>query len=197
MTRRLATIDRVVVGLVGVALVAGGLALLDWRYGWVGGSYPDALSTSGWDDLTSHGWWPWALAAAGIVVGVLGLVWLLAHAPRRGEGTISLSEASDQTGAIRIDLGSVAKAAAADLEAAGVATHVKGTARRVRGRHVVELRGRLDPLLTDGAGLASAVERCTQNVSDAFPDGKTVCRVLLGPDRHPKGSTRTSARIVR
>lgn len=198
MTRRLAAIDRVVVALVGIALVVAGLALLDWRFGWVGGdTYPDAVSTSDWDDLAATAWWPWALAAGGLVLGALGLVWLLAHAPRRGEGTISLSEASDQTGAIRIDLGSIAKAAAADLEAAGVATHVKGTAHRVRGRHVVELRGRLDPLLTDGAGLASAVDRCTQNVSDAFPDGKTVCRVLLGPDRHSRGSARTSARIVR
>ena len=188
MTRRLTIIDRLVTALVGIALVTGGLALLNWRYDWIG-SWPDTLALGGVSDVESSAWWPWAFAAAGIVIGLVGLAWLLSHAPRRGERTVRLSESSDRTGAIRIDLHSVAQAVAADFEARTSTTRVKGTARRHRGAHVIELRGQLDPHAT-GDSIESAAARCTQHVSEAFPDGTTVCRVLLGHDRRRIRPTR-------
>lgn len=190
MTRRLAALDRAITLVVGLALVAGGLALLDWRYGWVG-TWGTAVNTSGFADTESTGWWPWAYAAAGIVVGLIGLVWLLAHAPRRGERAVRLSGASDHDGAVRVDLNTVANAVAADFEARTTVTGVKGTARRRGTTHVIELRGHLDRRAT-GADIESAAARCAQNVSEAFPDGNTVCRVLLGSNRRRTKLTRAS-----
>lgn len=188
MTRRLVVIDRLVTGLAGIALVAAGLALLNWRYDWIG-SWPDAIALGDLADVVSSAWWPWASAAGGIVLGLVGLAWLLSHAPRRGERTVRLSAASDRTGAVRIDLHSVAQAVAAEFEARTSATRVKGTARRHGGTHVIELRAQLDPHAT-GASIEHAAARCTQDVSEAFPDGTTVCRVLLGHDRRRTGRSR-------
>ncbi len=190
MTRRLSIIDRIATLVVGLLLVVGGFALLDWRYGWVG-SWQNSLSTSGFADTESTSWWPWAYAAAGVLLGLVGLVWLIAHAPRRGERAVRLSDASDESGTIRVDLGSVAKAVAADFEARTAVTHVSGTAHRRGGHHVIELRGQLDPLAT-GSGIESAAARCAQNVSEAFPDGTTVCRVLLGGTRRRPRTSRAS-----
>jgi hypothetical protein len=191
MTRRLAAIDRTVTALVGLALVVGGIALLDWRYRWVG-TWDDRLSTARLDDVQSSAWWPWVFAAAGLVLGVVGLVWLLSHAPRPGERAVRLPDASDRTGSVRVDLHGVAQAVAADFASRTNVTHVKGTARQHGRTHVIELRGQLDPHVT-GGDLASAAARCTHDVSDAFPDGHTVCRVLLGHDRRRSGRTRASA----
>lgn len=191
MTRRLAAIDRVVTALVGIALVVGAAALLNWRFDWIG-SWPGTLDTGRADDVVTSTWWPWAFAAGGIVVGLVGLAWLLSHAPRRGERAVRLSGASDRTGAIRIDLDSVAQAVAADFEARTSITRVKGSARRHGDTHVIELRGQVDPHHVTGVGseVEAAARRCAQNVSDAFPDGSTVCRVLLGHDRRRTGRSR-------
>ncbi len=195
MTRRLAALDRTVTALVGLALVAGGLALLDWRYRWVG-TWDDAVSSTRLDDVESSAWWPWVFALAGVVLGLLGLVWLLSHAPRRGERTVRLAGASDRSGSVHVDMSTVAKAVAADFEGRTNVTHVKGTAHRHGRTNVIELRGQLDPHVT-GGDIESAAARCTQDVSDAFPDGTTVCRVLLGHDHRRSGRTRTSAPRVR
>lgn len=190
MTRKLNATDRAVTLLVGLALVAGGLALLNWHQQWFG-SWPDTLSTSRFADTEATAWWPWAYAAAGIVLGLIGLFWLLAHVPRRGERIVRLDAASSEHGAARVDYQSVATAVAADLEARSPVTHVKGATRRRRGTLVIELRGYLDPHATPEIIDATAA-RCTQNVSDAFPDGSTVCRVLLGHDRRRVARGRAS-----
>lgn len=195
MTRRLAAIDRIASTVVGLGLLAAGAALLDWRYRWVG-TWDDTLSTARLDDVQSSAWWPWAFAAAGILLGAIGLVWILSHAPRRGERAVRQAGASDRTGTVHVDLNDVAKAVAADLEARTAATHVKGTAHRQGRTHVIELRGQLDPHVT-GDDIESVASRCAHDVSDAFPDGHTVCRVLLGHDRRRPGRLRASAHRVR
>ncbi|KQX73726.1 hypothetical protein [Aeromicrobium sp. Root472D3] len=195
MTRRLAAIDRTVTALVGLALIAGGVALLDWRYRWFG-TWSDSVSTARLDDVESSAWWPWVFALGGVVLGLVGLLWLLSHAPRPGEKAVRLPDASDRAGSVHVDLSGVAKAVAADFEARTNVTHVKGTARRQGRTHVIELRGQLDPHVT-GGDIESAASRCTHDVSDAFPDGHTVCRVLLGHDHRRSGRTRASAHRVR
>ena len=191
MTRRLAAIDRIASTVVGLGLVAAGTALLDWRYRWLG-TWDETLSTARLDDVESSSWWPWVFAAGGIVLGALGLAWMLSHVPRPGERAVRLPGASDRTGSVRVDLHDVARAVAADFEASTGVTHVKGTARRQGRTHVIELRGQLDPHVT-GGDIESAAARCAHDVSDAFPDGHTVCRVLLGHDRRRPGRIRASA----
>lgn len=188
--RKLPAIDRLATLLAGLVLIAAGAALLDWKYRWVG-SWNDSISTSAFADTESTSWWSWAYAGGGVVIGLIGLWWLLAHAPRRGERAARLREASDDTGAVSVDYQSLATAVAADFEARTPVTNVRGTTRRRRGVHVVEVRGHLDPH-ANGASIEAAAERITQDVSEAFPDGSTVCRVLLGHDRRPVGLNRTS-----
>lgn len=190
MTRKLNATDRAATLVAGLVLTAGGLALLNWHQQWIG-SWSDTLSTSRFADTESTAWWPWAYAAAGIVLALIGLVWLLAHLPRRGERIVRLDAASNEHGAARVDYQSLATAVAADLEAHSPVTHVKGSTRRRRGTLVVELRGYVDPHATAEI-IDATTARCTQNVSDAFPDGTTVFRVLLGHDRRRAARGRAS-----
>ncbi|RYJ05685.1 MAG: hypothetical protein EON52_10290 [Actinomycetales bacterium] len=190
MTRRLALLDRVAALAVGLVLLAAGLALLDWRFEKVG-SWPAEADTSALSDLMDQGWWPWAFAAGSVLVGLVALVWLLSHAPRRSEGAERMSAVSSREGNVRVDLGSAARAVAADFSARTAIADVKGTARRRGATHVIELRGHLDAR-SAGAGIDPAAERCTRDVADAFPDGAVVCRVLLGSSRRRTRLARTS-----
>ncbi|GAA4880941.1 alkaline shock response membrane anchor protein AmaP [Actinomycetospora straminea] len=63
-------------------------------------------------------WWTWVAAAAGVVVGLLGLRWLLAQARRRPAGeTWSLEAAGATPGRTTIPGGVTADAVRADLTA--------------------------------------------------------------------------------
>lgn len=188
MTRRLVVLDRVAGILLALGLVAAGLLLLDWHLDRVL-HLPGTLRTARVEDVVTSGWWPWAAAGGGIVLGLLGVLWLLAHLGRGRENTTRLTT-GDETGLLVVDLGSVASAAAARLEALGPLTDVRGTTRRRRGRTQVELHGRVAEH-AEAAEVMAASTQCIKEVIAAL-DGEVACRVLLSS---PRG--RRSERIDR
>lgn len=193
MTPRMIRIDRALTLLVAILLVALGLLMVDWHYRWVFDTYPTELSTGPVREVATAGWFPWALAAAGIVLGLLGLVWLLAHLRRRGPSTLRL-RASDETGRVQADLRSIADAAADRLQSMAALTGVTGTVATIRSRPVILLRGRIDPVASADS-VTDAAEICAQDVAAAFPDQAITCRILVDSPRRGKGRQQSQMRV--
>ncbi|MBG6095643.1 hypothetical protein [Nocardioides luteus] len=193
MTPRVIRFDRLMTVLVAVLVIALGLLIVDWHYQWVLRSYPAELSTRLASDIVTSDWFPWAFAAAGILLGLIGLVWLLSHLGRRGPSTLRL-DASDQTGRVQADLRSIADAAAARLESLAPLTAVTGTVVTIRSRPVILLRGRIDPAAAVEP-VADAAEICARDVAAAFPDDSITCRVLVDPPRRGRGRQQSHVRV--
>ncbi len=193
MTPKVVRFDRVMILLVAVLVIALGLLIVDWQYRWVLRTYPAELSTGPAHEMVTSDWFPWAFAAAGVLLGLIGLAWLLAHLGRRGPSTLRL-EASDQTGRVQADLRSIADAAAARLENLAPLTGFTGTVLTIRSRPVILLRGHIDPAAAV-APVADAAEICARDVAAAFPDDSVTCRVLLDPPRRGRVRQQSHVRV--
>ena len=193
MTPRVIRFDRVMTLLVAVLVIALCLLVVDWHYRWVLRTYPAELSTGPAREIVTSDWFPWAFAAAGVLLGLIGLAWLLAHLGRRGPSALRL-DASDQTGRVQADLRSIADAAATRLENLAPLTGVTGTVLTIRSRPVILLRGHIDPAAAV-APVADAAETCARDVAAAFPDDSITCRVLIDPPRRGKGRQQSHMRV--
>lgn len=193
MTPRVIRFDRVMTLLVAVLVIALGLLIVDWHYQWVLRTYPAELSTGPAREIVTSDWFPWAFATAGVLLGLIGLAWLLAHLGRRGPSTLRL-DASDQTGRVQADLRSIADAAATRLENMAPLTGVTGTVLTIRSRPVILLRGHIDPAAAV-APVADAAETCSRDVAAAFPDDSITCRVLIDPPRRGRGRQQSHMRV--
>lgn len=194
MTRGLLCIDRLVTLLVGLGLVVLGLVVIDWHYGEVL-TYGDALDTTPVADLMDTTWWSWVFGAAGLVLGLLGLLWLLAHLRRHGPSTLRL-RSSGPSGRVETDLRSVATASAERLGTLAPVTGVRGTTRVYGSHTVVELRGHVDTA-ADAASLTEAAEACAADIAVAFPDDEVTCRVVLDAPQRSRTGRRTRPPVAR
>lgn len=192
MTRGLLRLDRLVTLLVGLGLVGLGLVVVDWHYGEVFVS-PVVLDTTPAADLMDAAWWPWAVAAAGLVLGLIGLTWLLAHLRREGPATLRLNS-SGPTGRLETDLRSVASVAAVRLGNLAPVTGVRGTTRVYGSHTVVELRGHVDAA-ADVAALTEAAEACAADIAAAFHDDDVTCRVVLNAPQRARTGRSTRVRV--
>ncbi len=185
MTARLLRTDRFATFVVGAALLALGLLVLDWRYRQVF-AYHDRLGTGDAEKLLESAWWPWAFAGLGLFLALLGLAWVLAHLRRGGQGAVRL-RGSDDTGLLEADLRSVATATAQRLGSLAPVTGIKGTGRVSASQVVIRLQGGVDPT-ADAAVILEAVATCTAEVAAAFPHDDVACRVELhGPPSRRRG----------
>lgn len=190
-TRRTRGTDRLVSVVLGAALLAGGLLVWDWRTG-VTGQLGGPLDLGGLDEAAASEWWPWAEAGVGLLLGVLGILWLLAHRPRLTRGTSRLSQ-SDPTGRLEVDRSSLASTLAERWGSLAPVTSPRG---RVLpdAPDVVELSGHVE-VEADADALVAATTQVEHEVAAAFPDGAVRVRFLLhGPARQPR--TRRTTEIA-
>lgn len=136
MTRLAVTFDRFAALVAGLALVAFGAALVVWNTTWLP-NLPDSIALPGLRSATATGWWPFALAGAGVVLVVVALRWLFAHTPAAKIKDLPLR--SDAAGSITVDLGEVATAAAAALAQSLDVESASGKAVVDRGTRTVDL----------------------------------------------------------
>lgn len=193
MTRTLLRLDRLVVLLVGLALVALGLLAVDWQYRFVLDSYDDSVRTGAAQEVLATAWWPWVLALAGVLLGLVGLWWLMAHLRREASSTVRLA-ASDETGRIQVDVRSAASAAAAHLGTIAPVVDPHGTVRSYGATTLVELRGHVDPA-ADVDALTEATATCSRHVAEAFPDDRVECRVVLDAPKRARPGRTTRVRV--
>ena len=173
-------LDRTGVAAAGLVLVLAGAGLLGWQQGW----FPrlgTRLETGAVVDATDTSWWPWAGAAGGLLLGLLGLAWLAAHLPRRGPGTVRLA-ASGTTGRLETDLRSTADAVGARFTDLAPVASVRTSTSETRGGAVVELRARLEPE-ADAPTVVDAVRTCRAELDAAHPDGEVGLRVRVSSPR--------------
>lgn len=180
MSRWVRAIDRLAALLGGLVLVFGGAAALVWAIGWpraVADRLPARLSTRAITEAANQPWWPWAVGLGGAAAGLLAVRLLLAHVPMNRAHPVTLPE-SDDRGRLRIDLRTIADAAAADLEGQPCIAAARGTVRCDRGRTFIEISARLTPraTLAEAAVAAGAVSARTGTLAD---DAYVATRVLL------------------
>ncbi|ABS05934.1 hypothetical protein [Kineococcus radiotolerans] len=184
MSRGVLAVDRLVAVLLGLLLVAGGVAGLAW---WTGDLAPGtSLDTAPVADVTGAGWFPAACGGLAVVLALLGLWWLLAHVPRRGAGQVALP-GSGPRGALRVEGDAPAKAAAQVLGAVPGVRSAGGRLVQDRGRLVAELSATLEPR-ADLAEVAAAAGEVRGQLLEVLSRPDVVGRVRLGVARADRGS---------
>lgn len=130
-------LDRAATLVAGIALTATGVGAVLWPLHAVRAA-PEHISAGPLVRATTAGWWPWALAGAGILLALVGLCWLIAHVPIRKAPVLRVPGTTDP-GVIVVNLDGVAAAAAAALAQERNVQSAKGKALLDRGASTVEL----------------------------------------------------------
>lgn len=177
MSRRTVLLDRVVLTLIGLVVIALGVAMAAWwlavdRNVSIGGTWTSRLSTAELSEYLHAPWWPWAITSAGVVMILLGLRWLLAHQSRNGIDELRL-DGSGPSGQL------VAAAPPIMAAAAQWMTQIPGV-RSASGRFEVDRGtpvGRLDVTVEPRADLERVSAACAAVNRD-------IAVVLQRPDVH-------------
>lgn len=193
MTRAPFKTDRLATVVVAIVLIVAGLVLLDWRYRLVLHGYPRAVSLGSLPQWAGSGWWPWAFAFVTIILGLLGVWWLLAHARQDTQRSVKMAQ-SGQHGTITLDTTSLADAVARSLEAAGPFASVKGTTTTLNRAITVVLAVQLDQY-ADGPSVTEAIRSLREQLASAFPDQSVTARVLLTQARSARRARPSSSSV--
>jgi hypothetical protein len=191
MRRSVLGLDRILAVLLGLILLITGIGIAGWYNGNLRRlfpQFPKELSTDNASDLANTSWWPWATGAAGGLLVVLGLWWLLAHLPRRGVGLLVLP-GSGRTGRLRVDPSGPAAAAAEVLgDTPGIRT-AHGKVQRDRGQLVVALTATMDPR-ADLAEVIAATDAVATDLNAVVGRDDARARVLLSVARRARTQPR-------
>lgn len=183
MSRALAGLDRTVVLVLGLLLVGVGVLAVVWQRGLVD-RLDGTISAPGLTTAAESSWWPWAVGAAGVLLVLVALRWLVAHLAGRS-GTRVRLPGSDRSGRLTADLAAVATAAAESVLGTPGVRACNGRAVDDRGRRTVQLMVTLDPT-ADLPPVVAAAERACGEVGQALPDGSLAARVHLRVARTSK-----------
>lgn len=186
--------DRVLVGLAGLGLAAGGLVLVDWHPGRVLDLAPVLRTTSALD-LLDRTWWPWAQAGAGVLLALLALWWLLAHLPRRGPGRLDLP-APEGTDRVALATGPLGEVLAERVESTGALDHAHVDFRRHRGATTATVRARVQPD-ADLASVRAAVAEVATEVGAALPGPGLAVQFRVAAPRRAGTNRRSHRGTVR
>jgi hypothetical protein len=187
MGRGVIVADRVAAFVVGVGLIAAGAAALAWRYDLI----PDAparLRFSWLPDATQTEWWPWATGAAGVLLVLIGLTWLIRHFRSRGVGRLQLL-GSDHTGRLTADANAAATAAGYTLTRTAGVRSSTGRVVADRGQLVAELHLTIEPTADLGT-VQAAAEQASHELHRIVGRDDLYYRVHLHVARHEETSAR-------
>lgn len=188
MSRSLASLDRLVVLLVGLLLVAAGVVGIVWHLELLDVAR-GTVDTPWLTTAADSWWWPWAVGAAGVVLVLAALRWLAAHISRSKISNAPLS-GSGREGRLTTDLSAVAAAAAESVQDTRGVRSAAGKALDDRGRRTVQLTLTLDPT-ADLAVVVAGAERACAELGQAVPNEALAVRVHLHTARRS-----TAARSV-
>ncbi|WP_155856082.1 hypothetical protein [Cellulomonas sp. URHD0024] len=183
MRRGVLAVDRVVVLLLGLVLVALGLAVVGWQAGFLKDVWPSAPSSVHVDsgEVTDDGSFVAVAVLLGALLVGLGLWWLLSHLPRRGVGPLRLPP-GDVPGVLTVLPGPAVETAAEVLEDDPRVLSARGSVLTDRKQLVVRLRVTVYP----DADLGSVIQSCDAVLADlarVLPAEQLTSRVELSVRR--------------
>jgi hypothetical protein len=182
MTRFATTIDRLAALVFGLALIALGVGVLVWNTYWIPG-VPEKITAPGLVAATNADWWPWAVAGVGILLVLIALRWLVVHTPKSRVRALPLSTGG--VGAISVDLGQVADAAARALQRNADALSAKGRAVVDRGARTIDLDVTAYSPTTLTA-LVESVDEVNRQIVGVLGDAKVAVRTTVHVDGHAR-----------
>lgn len=177
MTRSAVAFDRIAVFLTGLGIAAVGVLAIAWERGYFGAGAALRVTVR---QALSASWWTWAVAAAGVVLIVLGLRWLATHRWPRKASRVALAGPG---AGLTADAASVAAAAADALEAESAVLKANGTATVDRGNPTVTLTATVPAHRGISVGIAAA-DRTAQTVGAMLGDTVAVRTVLRIATKH-------------
>lgn len=161
MTRATVLLDRIAVFVLGLLLVAAGVAAVMWWQGRLAGGGPVQLAAPLKDVDAS--WWPWACGGVGATLVIVGLWWLSGHRRTPRVRDLRLPDEARTDGALSADAASVASAAAdvlaqhpAVLKASARAS-VENSAPTITVTATVAARRALEPAVRAADDIAATV----------------------------------------
>lgn len=188
MSRGTLATNRILAGLLGLLLLAAGVALFAWWNGQFPG-LPQKIDMGGLGWLPQQGWWPWALGAAGAILALIGFRWLAAHLPNRGVGHLNLT-GSNSDGKLLVDAGAVVAAAAEAFQETPGVRSANGTIQRDRGQLVARLTATIERE-ADLPRMANAADAVSTQLQQALQRQDLHCRVQL----RTAGQNRSQPRV--
>jgi len=171
-------LDRAATLIAGLVLIGVGAAAFVWDRG-LGLNWPDHPDADRVLTFLRSDWVPWVAGPGGVIVVVVGLGWLVAHAGRRRVRTLQVDAcdpaaiadggATSDAAAVApvIDVAAVASAAAVELGRRPDVVNARGKAIRDRGQIVVELTPTLSAQ-ADLAAVTAAAEHAAASVHSAL-----------------------------
>ncbi len=181
--------DRSVGVVLGVVLVLLGLLGIGWWQGVLLRRVPRAAdagrsAASGLDGAVGASWWPLVAGIVGLVLAVLGIIWLLRHAASRGVRRYRLS-GTGKTGSLTANHGALLAAACADLNDSRGIRSASGSMSQEGGGLIADLRVTADP----GADLSAVggdIDRTVGDLARALDDPTVSYRARLSVARRRK-----------
>ena len=164
MTRGVAAVNRVVALLVGLVLLAAGVAAVLWWSGLLGDWWsrtPTALDPTQADQVVDRSWFGGVATVGGVLLGLLALWWLLAHLRTPRVRTVSL-DGSDGSGRLTLDASALAGHVAQEARRLPWVVGARAQLDRERGHDVLVSTLQVDPeadLPTLGQDVAALVAR--------------------------------------
>lgn len=191
MKRSVLALDRTALLLLGLALLVLGAAAVAWGAGWLTrlwSASPDQLDLAPVTGALAAPWWPGASLAAGLVLGLLALWWLLAHRTHRSVGPLRLPGAGGRDR--RTIDGSRAAGTAADViaETRGVRS-ASGEVVTDRGQLLAALSVTVEPDADLGAVVA-ATDAAMADLSTVLGRDDVRARVHLDVARSARAQSR-------
>lgn len=179
MTRRTVTVDRILVLLAGLVLIAAGVTAVLWQLGRLPGATNRFVLAPEVADAPGQTWWAAALGLAGLVLLGLALWWLLSHLARSRPTRLGLPGSSAQ-GRLSYDVAAVADAAARSLGTQPDVTSVRSTTAYAGGQPLVELKATTSAR-ADVMSIERAVTDVASQLARATGDGVRLrVRVVVG-----------------
>ena len=166
MTRGTVAVDRILVSLTGLTLIAAGVAAFMWSRGDLAAAQPLQVAAPVGDVESS--WWPWSVGGIGLVLVLIGLWWLSAHRRTPRVRTITLADDGPDEGALSADAASVASAAASALAQNALVHRASARSSIEKGEPTITLTAHIPP------------RRALRAVGDAADEVATTASAMLG-----------------